>query len=139
MSVNKVIIVGFVGREPETRAFQDGTGVTNFSVATSEKFKDKASGEYRENVEWHRISCFGKLSEICSKFVTKGSQVYVEGKLVTRKWKDTNGVEKSSTEIRADVLQMLGSKEVRQPSIDIGTISNHASQSLGELLDDVPF
>jgi single-strand DNA-binding protein len=139
MSVNKVIIVGFVGREPETRAFQDGTGVTNFSVATSEKFKDKASGEYRENTEWHRISCFGKLSEICSKFVTKGSQVYVEGKLVTRKWKDTNGVEKSSTEIRADVLQMLGNKEVRQPSIDIGTISNHASQSLGELLDDVPF
>jgi single-strand DNA-binding protein len=139
MSVNKVIIVGFVGREPETRAFQDGTGVTNFSVATSEKYKDKASGEYRENTEWHRISCFGKLSEIASKLVTKGSQVYVEGKLVTRKWKDTNGVEKSSTEIRADVLQMLGSKEVRQPSIDIGTISNHASQSLGELLDDVPF
>ena len=139
MSVNKVLIIGFVGREPETRTFQDGTGVTNFSVATSEKFKDKASGEYRENVEWHRISCFGKLSEICSKFVTKGSQVYVEGKLVTRKWKDSNGVEKSSTEVKADVLQLLGSKEVKQPSIDIGTISNHASQSLGELLDDVPF
>ena len=139
MSVNKVIIVGFVGREPETRTFQDGTGVTNFSVATSEKFKDKGSGEYRENTEWHRISCFGKLSEICSKFVTKGSQVYVEGKLVTRKWKDSNEVEKSSTEVKADVLQLLGSKEVKQPSLDVGAISNHASQSLGELLDDVPF
>jgi single-strand DNA-binding protein len=138
MSVNKVILVGHVGRDPESRSFQDGTGVTNFSLATSERFKDKASGEYRDAVEWHRVSCFGKLSEIANKYLNKGSQVYVEGKLVTRKWKDTNNVEKSSTEVRADVLQLLGSKEVvvKQPELEI---SNKASISLGNLEDDVPF
>jgi single-strand DNA-binding protein len=135
MSVNKVILVGYVGREPETRAFADGSGVTNFSLATSEKYKDK-SGEYRENTEWHRIGCFGKLSEIASKLVSKGSQVYVEGKISTRKWKDANGVEKSSTEVKCDVLQLLGSKS---PPIDHGEINSKPSQSLGDIPEDLPF
>jgi single-strand DNA-binding protein len=138
MSVNKVILVGHVGKNPETRAFQDGTGVTSFSLATSEKYKDK-SGEWKEVTEWHRIGCFGKLSEIANKFVTKGSQVYVEGKISTRKWKDANGVEKSSTEVKCDVLQLLGSKEVKNPSVDVGEISNYASKSLGDIPEDLPF
>ena len=135
MSVNKVILVGFVGKEPETRAFADGTGVTNFSMATSEKYKDKA-GEWKEITEWHRIGCFGKLSEIVNKFVTKGSQVYVEGKISTRKWKDANGVEKYSTEIKCDVLQLLGSKS---PPVDHGSISSKPSESLGDIVENLPF
>ena len=135
MSVNKVILVGFVGKEPEFRAFADGTGVTNFSMATSEKYKDKA-GEWKEITEWHRIGSFGKLSEIVNKFVTKGSQVYVEGKISTRKWKDANGVEKYSTEVKCDVLQLLGSKS---PPIDHGSISSKPSESLGDMDSDLPF
>jgi single-strand DNA-binding protein len=138
MSVNKVILVGYVGKNPETRAFADGSGVTNFSLATSEKYKDK-SGEWKENTEWHRIGCFGKLSEIASQYVKKGTQVYIEGKISTRKWKDANGVEKSSTEVKCDVLQLLGSKEVKNPSVDVGEISNKASQSLGDIDDSLPF
>jgi single-strand DNA-binding protein len=138
MSVNKVILVGYVGKDPETRAFQDGSGITNFSLATSEKYKDK-SGEWKEVTEWHRIGCFGKLSEIASKLVSKGSQVYVEGKISTRKWKDANGVEKSSTEVKCDVLQLLGNKEVKNPSVDVGEINNKASQSLGDIDDSLPF
>ena len=138
MSVNKVILVGFVGKEPETRAFQDGSGVTNFSLATSEKYKDK-SGEWKEVTEWHRIACFGKLSEIANKFVNKGSQVYIEGKISTRKWKDAQNVEKFSTEIKCDVLQLLGSKAAQEPPKDRGEISNKPSLFLGELEEDVPF
>ena len=138
MSVNKIQLIGFVGKDPETRAFADGSGVTNFSLATSEKYKDK-SGEWKEVTEWHRIGCFGKLSEIASKLVSKGSQVYVEGKISTRKWKDANGVEKSSTEVKCDVLQLLGNKEVKNPSVDVGEINNKASQSLGDIDDSLPF
>ena len=138
MSVNKCILVGFVGKDPETRAFADGSGVTNFNLATSEKYKDKF-GEWKEVTEWHRIGCFGKLSEIASKLVSKGSQVYIEGKISTKKWKDANGVEKSSTEVKCDVLQLLGSKEVKNPSIDHEEISSKPSQSLGDILEDLPF
>lgn len=138
MSVNKVIILGHVGKQPETRAFPNGSSVTNFSVATSEKYKDQ-SGEYRENTEWHKISCFGKLSEIANKYVNKGSQVYIEGKITTRKY-EVGGVEKYSTEIRADVLQLLGSKEVNKESLlDRASITNTASLSLGDMDSDVPF
>lgn len=138
MSVNKAIIVGHVGKQPETRAFQNGSSVTNFSVATSERFKDQ-SGEYRESTEWHKISCFGKLSEIANKYVNKGSQVYIEGKITTRKY-EVSGVEKYSTEIRADVLQLLGSKEVNKESpLDRASITNNASLSLGDISEDVPF
>ena len=138
MSVNKAIIVGFVGKQPETRAFQNGSSVTNFSVATSERFKDQ-SGEYRESTEWHKISCFGKLSEIATKYVNKGSQVYIEGKITTRKY-EVGGVEKYSTEIRADVLQLLGSKEAsKELPLDRASITNNASLSLGDMDENVPF
>ena len=109
--INKVIVLGNVGKEPETRSFDSGDTVTNFSVATSEKWKDKTSGEMKESTEWHRVSCFGKLSEIASKYVKKGDKIYVEGSLRTRKWTDASGVEKYSTEVKAEKIELLGSKQ----------------------------
>ena len=138
MSVNKVILVGFVGKNPEQRVFGNGESVTSFSLATSEKYKDK-SGEWKDQTEWHNISCFGKLSEIANTYVTKGTQVYVEGKIKTNKYTDKVGVEKYSTNIVVSSLQLLGSKEVKSPPIDVGSISNKASQSLGDLESDLPF
>ena len=110
-SVNKVIIVGNLGRDPETRYMPSGDAMTNIAVATTDKWKDKATGEQKEATEWHRISFFGKLAEIAGQYLKKGSQVYVEGKLRTRKWTDKDGIEKYSTEIIADTMQMLGSRQ----------------------------
>jgi single-strand DNA-binding protein len=110
-SVNKVIIVGNLGRDPETRYMPSGDAVTNITVATTDRYKDKQSGEMKEATEWHRISFFGKLAEIAGQYLKKGSQVYVEGSLRTRKYTDKDGVEKFATEIRADTMQMLGSRQ----------------------------
>ena len=110
-SVNKVIIVGNLGRDPETRYMPSGDAITNVAVATTDKWKDKATGEQKEATEWHRISFFGKLAEIAGQYLKKGSQVYIEGKLRTRKYTDKDGVEKYSTEIVADTMQMLGSRQ----------------------------
>src|SRR5471032_513467 len=109
-SVNKVIVVGNLGKDPESRFLPDGGAVCNFSVATTDKWKDK-SGEQQERTEWHRISTFNKLAEICGEYLKKGSQVYVEGRLQTRKWQDKEGVDKYTTEIVADRMQMLGSRQ----------------------------
>ena len=110
-SVNKVIIVGNLGRDPETRYLPSGEAITNISVATTETWKDKASGEKKEATEWHRISAFGKLAEIMGEYLKKGSQVYIEGSLKTRKYQDKEtGKDRYSTEIRADRMQMLGSR-----------------------------
>jgi single-strand DNA-binding protein len=110
-SVNKVIIVGNLGRDPETRYLPSGEAVTNISVATTETWKDKASGEKKEATEWHRISAFGKLAEIMGEYLKKGSQVYIEGSLKTRKYQDKEtGKDRYSTEIRAERMQMLGSR-----------------------------
>ena len=110
-SVNKVIIVGNLGRDPETRSFPNGDQVTNVTIATTDRYKDKTSGEPKEITEWHRVSFFGRLAEIAGQYLRKGSQVYVEGSLRTRKWTDKDGIEKYSTEIRADSMQMLGSRQ----------------------------
>ncbi|WP_341685497.1 single-stranded DNA-binding protein [Limnohabitans sp.] len=110
-SVNKVIIVGNLGRDPETRYMPSGDAVTNINVATTDRYKDKQSGEMREATEWHRISFFGKLAEIAGQYLKKGSQVYVEGSLRTRKYTDKDGVEKYATEIRAETMQMLGGRQ----------------------------
>jgi single-strand DNA-binding protein len=110
-SVNKVIIVGNLGRDPETRYMPSGDAMTNIAVATTDKWKDKATGEQKEATEWHRVAFFGKLAEIAGQYLKKGSQVYVEGKLRTRKWTDKDGIEKYSTEIIADTMQMLGSRQ----------------------------
>ena len=110
-SVNKAIIIGHLGRDPETRYTSGGDAVCNFSVATSESWNDKATGEKKEQTEWHRISTFGKVAEISGKYLKKGSQVYVEGSIHTRKWTDKDGQERYTTEIRGDVMRMLGSKD----------------------------
>ena len=110
-SVNKVIIVGNLGRDPETRSFPNGDQVANVTIATTDRYKDKTSGEMKEITEWHRVSFFGRLAEIAGQYLRKGSQVYVEGSLRTRKWTDKDGIEKYSTEIRADSMQMLGSRQ----------------------------
>ncbi len=110
-SVNKVIIVGNLGRDPEMRTFPSGDQVANVTVATTDKWKDKQTGEMKEATEWHRITFNGRLAEIAGQYLRKGSQVYVEGSLRTRKWTDQSGVERYSTEIRADSLQMLGQRQ----------------------------
>ena len=110
-SVNKVIIVGNLGRDPEMRTFPSGDQVVNVTIATTDKWKDKQTGEMKEATEWHRVVFNGRLAEIAGQYLRKGSQVYVEGSLRTRKWTDQSGVEKYSTEIRADQMQMLGSRQ----------------------------
>src|ERR1700704_3043935 len=110
-SVNKVIIVGNLGADPETRYTPGGDAVTNIRVATTDKWKDKTSGEMKEATEWHRISFFGRLAEVAGAYLKKGSQIYVEGSLRTRKWQDKDGQDRYSTDIRGDVMQMLGRRE----------------------------
>lgn len=106
-NVNKVTVMGVLGRDPETKQFPNGGSITTFSVATSEFWKDKATGERKEATEWHRITTSNRLAEIAGKYLKKGSKAYIEGSLRTRKWKDQNGVDREVTEIRADVLQLL--------------------------------
>jgi single-strand DNA-binding protein len=108
--VNKVILVGNLGKDPETRYMPSGSAVTNLTLATSESWKDKQSGENQERTEWHKIAMFGRLAEIAAEYLRKGSQVYIEGKLRTRKWQDKEGKDRYTTEIVADEMQMLGSK-----------------------------
>jgi single-strand DNA-binding protein len=107
--VNKVIIIGRLGRDPEVRYTQDGRAIANFSVATSEEWKDKEKGEKKERTEWHRIVAFGRLGEICGEYLAKGRQVYIEGRLQTRSWEKDN-VTRYTTEIVASNMQMLESK-----------------------------
>ena len=110
-SVNKVIIVGNLGRDPETRTFPSGDQICNVRIATTDKWKDKQSGEMREHTEWHSVVFNGRLAEIASQYLRKGSQVYVEGSLRTRKWQDQSGADRYSTEVRGDTMQMLGSRQ----------------------------
>ena len=110
-SVNKVIIVGNLGRDPEMRTFPSGDQVANVTIATTDRWRDKNTGENKESTEWHRVVFNGRLAEIVGQYLRKGSQVYVEGSLRTRKWTDQAGIEKYSTEIRADNMQMLGSRQ----------------------------
>ncbi|WP_424406582.1 single-stranded DNA-binding protein [Pasteurella sp. PK-2025] len=112
--VNKVIIVGNLGNDPEIRTMPNGEAVANISVATSESWIDKNTNERREVTEWHRIVFYRRQAEICGEYLRKGSKVYVEGRLKTRKWQDQNGQDRYSTEIQGDVLQMLDSRNERQ-------------------------
>lgn len=108
-SVNRVIIVGNLGQDPTTRYMPNGEAVTNIAVATTESWKDKNTGEKKEHTEWHRITFYRKLAEVVGQYMKKGSSIYVEGRLQTRKWSDKDGVERYTTEIIADSMQMLGS------------------------------
>lgn len=106
--MNKIIIIGHLGADPESHQFSNGGNVTNISVATSEQWTDKQTGEKREATEWHRIALFNRLGEIAAQYLKKGSKVYIEGSLRTRKWQDQNGQDRYTTEVRADKMQMLG-------------------------------
>jgi single-strand DNA-binding protein len=141
-SVNKVIIVGNLGKDPEIRYMPNGDAVTNCTIATTDSWKDKTTGEKKEATEWHRIVFFRKLAEIAGQYLKKGSQVYIEGSLKTRKWQDKEGRDCYTTEIVADSMQMLGS---RGPSSDSDQ-PKHASRQaapptggLGDFEDDIPF
>jgi single-strand DNA-binding protein len=133
-SVNKVIIVGNLGRDPEERSFPDGSPVCNITVACSEKYKDK-QGEQKEVTEWVNVVFFGKLAEIAGQYLRKGSSVYVEGKLKTEKYTDKNGVEKYSTKVIANSMQMLGGK----PSGDSEPAAPKRSVDLADIDSDIPF
>ena len=108
--VNKVIIVGNLGQDPETRYMPSGSAVNNFTVATNESWKDKQTGEQKDRTEWHRVAMFNRLAEIAAEYLRKGSQVYIEGKLRTRKWQGQDGNDRYTTEIIADEMQMLGGR-----------------------------
>ena len=108
--INKVILIGNLGKDPETRYMPSGKAATNFSIATSERFKDRETGEPQERTEWHRVATFDRLAEIAAEYLKKGSKVYVEGRLRTRKWQDKEGKDRYSTEIIADQMQMLDSR-----------------------------
>lgn len=116
--VNKVILVGNLGADPEVRYMPSGSAVANITVATSESWRDKATGEQREKTEWHRVSLFGKLAEVAGEYLRKGSQVYIEGQLQTRKWQDQNGQDRYSTDVVVQgfngVMQMLGGRHQQQ-------------------------
>lgn len=153
-SVNKVILVGNLGRDPEMRYLPSGEAVVNLSVATTDKFKDK-SGAMQEATEWHRVSFFGRTAEVCGQYLKKGSQVYVEGSIRTRKYTDKDGVEKYATEIRGDRMQMLGGRGMSGGSADMDSAPRAASRpssggspaparapagsSFDDLEDDIPF
>jgi single-strand DNA-binding protein len=154
-SVNKVILVGNLGRDPETRYNPEGGAITNISVATTDTWKDKASGEKQERTEWHRVVFFSRLAEIAGEYLKKGSQVYVEGSLRTRKWKDKEGQERTTTEIVADRMQMLGSRqgsgsgeaggrdrssEAKEPvPVGEGMPAKKPSGKFDDMDDDIPF
>lgn len=109
-SVNKVIILGNLGRDPEIKYMPSGDAVASLAIATSDQWKDKTTGEKKEHTEWHRVSFFGRTAEVCDQYLKKGSQVYIEGSLRTRKYMDKDGVEKYATEIRGDSMRMIGSR-----------------------------
>jgi single-strand DNA-binding protein len=125
--INKVILIGNLGADPETRAMPSGTTVANLRVATSESWRDKQTGEQQERTEWHRVALFGRLAEIAGEYLRKGSQVYIEGSLRTRKWQDKQGNERYSTEIVGNDLQMLGGRG----GAGAGTGSGPASAAAG--------
>ncbi len=118
--VNKVILVGNLGQDPESKATQSGSTITNISIATSETWNDKQSGEQVERTEWHRIVFFNKLAEIAAQYLNKGDKVYIEGRLQTRKWQDNNGNDRYTTEIVANEMQMLGNENRRGGSGQYG-------------------
>ncbi|WAI11726.1 MAG: single-stranded DNA-binding protein [Buchnera aphidicola (Macrosiphum albifrons)] len=138
--VNKVILIGHLGQDPEVRYMPNGNAVVNMTLATSENWKDKNTGENKEKTEWHRIVLFGKLAEIAGEYLRKGSQVYIEGSLQTRKWQDQNGLERYTTEIVVNIggtMQMLGNRNSNLQAIPIHDNKNATVQT--KKIDKVDF
>ena len=148
-SVNKVILIGNLGADPETRYSTEGAAITNIRMATTDRWKDKGSGEMREQTEWHRVVFFGRLAEIAGEYLKKGSPVYVEGRLRTRKWTDKEGNDRYTTEITADQMQLLGSRGgAGEPAMrdsggegatPRGGGGQKSSRGPEDLEDDIPF
>jgi single-strand DNA-binding protein len=153
-SVNKVILVGNLGRDPEMRYLPSGEAVANLAIATTDKYKDK-SGQMVEQTEWHRVSFFGRTAEVCGQYLKKGSQVYVEGSIRTRKYTDKEGIEKYATEVRGDRMQMLGGRagggmadtddfnqappQRQQRTNAPAAAQRPASSGFDDMDDDIPF
>lgn len=157
-SVNKVILLGNLGRDPEVRYSPDGGAIANVSIATTSRYKDKTSGDMKEDTEWHRVVFFGRLAEIAAEYLKKGRPVYVEGRLRTRKWQDQAGQERFTTEVVADQMQLLGGRDgagtggsggagpaydegMPSPSAAGQTTSGRGSAktTIDDLDDDIPF
>jgi single-strand DNA-binding protein len=158
-SVNKVILIGNLGKDPEMRYMPSGEAIANFSVATSEAWTDKASGDKKEATEWHRVVFFGRTAEVVGQYVKKGSKIYVEGRLQTRKWQDKEGQDRYTTEVRGDVMRMLDRRgessgpmdheppamESRRPAAAGGGASKPAARpapatsGFDDMDDDIPF
>ena len=144
--VNKVILVGTLGADPDTRYTPSNAAVTNLSIATNESWKDKQSGEQKEKTEWHRVVMFNRLAEIATEYLRKGSQVYIEGKIQTRKWEDKEGKDRWTTEVVANEMQMLGSRSSGSNSAPSSmeespssNVSAPKPQSSDDFDDDIPF
>jgi single-strand DNA-binding protein len=143
--INKVILIGNLGADPETRYTPAGLAITNLRLATTDSWKDKQSGEQQDRTEWHRVAMFGKLAEISAEYLRKGSQVYIEGRIQTRKWQDQQGQDKYSTEIVANDMQMLGGKPgagapaMSNPSRSQAPAGEAAAVADVTLDDDIPF
>jgi single-strand DNA-binding protein len=144
--VNKAIILGSLGQDPDIRYTAGGAAVANISIATNEQWKDKESGEMQERTEWHRVVFFGRLAEIVGEYLRKGSQVYVEGRIQTRKWQDKEGKDRYTTEIVANEMQMLGSKSGgttasfdQSPQPQQSAPAAPAASSNDDFDDDIPF
>ena len=141
--VNKVILVGNLGQKPEMRYTATQTAVANISIATTESWKDKESGENRDKTEWHRVVFFGNLAEIAEKYLDKGSSVYIEGKIQTRKWQDKEGKDRWTTEVLGNQLTMLGSRNTSESPTQVNDSSNtpfpEDDSGPGLTDDDIPF
>ena len=142
--INKVILVGNLGADPDTRYMPSGSAVTNLSIATSESWKDKQTGEQKERTEWHKVAMFNRLAEIAAEYLRKGSQVYIEGKLRTRKWQDRDGNDRWTTEIIAAEMQMLGGRggggaAPMSSGQDSGPPSGPPDTGPDDFDDDIPF
>jgi single-strand DNA-binding protein len=143
--INKVILVGNLGADPDTRYMPSGSAVTNLSIATSESWKDKQTGEQKERTEWHKVAMFNRLAEIAAEYLRKGSQVYIEGKLRTRKWQDRDGNDRWTTEVIADEMQMLGGRgggggaAPMSSGPDSGPPSGPPNTGPDDFDDDIPF
>jgi single-strand DNA-binding protein len=152
-SVNKVILIGNLGKDPEMRYLPSGEAIANFSLATSENWTDKASGDKKEATEWHRVVFFGRTAEVIGQYVKKGSKIYVEGRLQTRKWQDKEGQDRYTTEVRGDVMRMLDKRgessgpmdhepageKRRAPPAKTAARAAPATSGFDDMDDDIPF
>lgn len=137
--INKAILIGHLGADPETRYMPSGGAVTNLRIATTEQWRDKNSGDQQERTEWHNVAMFGRLAEIAAEYLRKGSQVYIEGRIRTRKWQDRDGNDRYTTEIVANEMQMLGGRSSSGASAPAKSAEEAGPAPAGDFDDDIPF